>query len=308
MMRADSDGGQGVALASMTGFARADGRSKQRSWIWELKSVNGRGLELRFRLPSGFDALEAELRSQAQAKLARGNVTLNLQYQDDEAQQPEYRLNEALLDQLLTLGAKLEARGIGAPSLDGLLAVRGVVEPVAPQADEAAQAALEASLKRIFAEALDKLVQSRAEEGAKLQALLLSLLDEIEQLVKDAADCEAARPEGLKRRLETQLAELLALNPPASQDRIAQELALQITRLDIREELDRLRSHIQAARALLRQGDARGIGRKLDFLAQEFNREANTLCSKAFDAALTRIGLDLKLVVDRLREQAQNVE
>ncbi len=300
-----------MSLQSMTGFARADGRIEAgRAWIWELKSVNGRGLELRFRLPSGFEVVEAESRSLAQQKLARGNVTLNLNFIEDEGAAPRYRLNEALLEQLLSLAGRLEARGIGAPRLDGLLAVRGVVEPVAEAADAASQAALEVALKRSFAVALEQLAASRAAEGAKLKTVLAGLLDEIAGLVAAAAETEAARPEGLRRRLQQQMEDLLGINPPVAPERLAQELALQVTRLDVREELDRLRSHIQAARALLdgKGGDARGVGRKLDFLAQEFNREANTLCSKAFDPALTRIGLDLKLVVDRLREQAQNVE
>lgn len=304
-----------MSLQSMTGFARADGRIQAgagRSWIWELKSVNGRGLELRFRLPSGFEGVEAEIRTLAQQKLGRGNITLNLNFLDDADTAPRYKLNEPLLEQLLALAAKLEARGIGAPRLDGLLAVRGVVEPAATAADPDAQSGLEAALKASFAEALDRLVASRAAEGAKLMELLRSLLAEIESLVAQAGETEAARPEGLRRRLQQQLEDLLGLNPPVAPERLAQELAMQITRLDVREELDRLRTHIAAARGLLggdaRAQDAKGVGRKLDFLAQEFNREANTLCSKAFDPALTRIGLDLKLVVDRLREQAQNVE
>lgn len=293
----------------MTGFARVDGRAANKSWIWELKSVNGRGLELRFRLPPGFDGMEAELRGQAQAKLVRGNVTLNLQFAENaDAPAPAYRLNEALLDQLLALGAKLESRGIGAPRLDGLLAVRGVVEPLGSTETEESRAILEKALKESFASALERLVQSRTAEGGKLAVVLGGLLDEIVSLTGRAADVEAVRPEALRHRLRQQLDDLLAQQPPVSEERLAQELALQITRLDIREELDRLKAHIETTRGLIRAGDGRGVGRKLDFLAQEFNREANTLCSKAFDAGLTAIGLDLKLVIDRLREQAQNVE
>lgn len=291
----------------MTGFARVDGRAGNKAWIWELKSVNGRGLELRFRLPPGFDSIEADLRSLAQAKLVRGNVNLNLQLVESAEAAPNYRLNEALLEQLLAMAGKLEARGVGAPRLDGLLAVRGVVEPVGLVEDEAAREALEAALKQTFTEALDKLVQSRNAEGKKLADVLGGQFAEIAALTKRAGEVEAVRPEGLRRRLQTQLAELLAQSPPVAEERLAQELALQVTRLDVREELDRLKAHVTAAQALLK-GDAKGVGRKLDFLMQEFNREANTLCSKAFDAGLTAIGLDLKLVIDRLREQAQNVE
>jgi uncharacterized protein (TIGR00255 family) len=298
-----------VSLISMTGFARVDGRAAGKSWIWELKSVNGRGLELRFRLPPGFDSLEGELRGLAQAKLVRGNVTLNLQFTETaDAPPPAYRLNEALLDQLLALGAKLESRGIGAPRLDGLLAVRGVVEPVGSTETEDTRTELEKAIRESFGHALDRLVQSRAVEGGKLAGVLGGLLDEVASLTGRAAEVEAVRPEALRRRLRQQLDDLLAQQPPVSEDRLAQELALQITRLDIREELDRLKAHIETTRGLIKAGDGRGVGRKLDFLAQEFNREANTLCSKAFDAGLTAIGLDLKLVIDRLREQAQNVE
>lgn len=291
----------------MTGFARTDGHAGGRAWIWELKSVNGRGLELRFRLPSGFEGIEPELRSLAQTHLVRGNVTLNLQLTETAAAETSYRLNEPLLEQLLALAGRLEARGIGAPRLDGLLAVRGVVEPAGSNEDEAVRAEIESAVKASFAQALDKLVESRTSEGAKLSAVLNAQLDEIESLTARARSVESVRPEALRARLRQQLDELLAMTPPVSEERLAQELALQVTRLDVREEIDRLAAHVQSARSLLR-GDARGVGRKLDFLSQEFNREANTLCSKAFDANLTAIGLDLKLVIDRLREQAQNVE
>jgi len=291
----------------MTGFARVDGRAGSKAWIWELKSVNGRGLELRFRLPPGFDSLEADLRGLAQSKLVRGNINLNLQLVESAEAAPNYRLNEALLEQLLAMAGRLEARGVGAPRLDGLLAVRGVVEPVGMVEDESAREVLEAALKQSFAEALDKLVQSRNAEGAKLAEVLGGQFSEIAALTRRAGEVEAVRPEGLRKRMQTQLAELLAQNPPVAEERLAQELALQVTRLDVREELDRLKAHVSSAQALLK-GDVKGVGRKLDFLMQEFNREANTLCSKAFDAGLTAIGLDLKLVIDRLREQAQNVE
>ena len=292
----------------MTGFARVDGRAAGKTWIWELKSVNGRGLELRFRLPPGFDGIEAEMRALAQSKLVRGNVTLNLQFSETAEAAPAYRLNETLLDQLLALATRLEDRGIGAPRLDGLLAVRGVVEPVATVEDEDTRKALEAALKDSFAQALDRLVESRTAEGTKLTALMTGQLDEIATLADRAREIEAVRPEALRRRLRQQLDDLLALSPPVTEERLAQELAMQVTRLDVREELDRLNAHVEATRALIRSGGDRGVGRKLDFLAQEFNREANTLCSKAFDAALTATGLDLKLVIDRLREQAQNIE
>lgn len=297
-----------MSLTSMTGFARVDGRSHGRSWIWELKSVNGRGLDLRFRLPGGLDAVESEMRGLAQQQYARGNITLNLQFLDDEAQAPNFRINEALLAQLAALSQEWQARGLAGSSLAELLAVRGVVEPVAARPDSDAQAALERAVIETFRSAVKALCESRAAEGAKIRVVLSDLLDEIGRLVAQAAETQAARPEALRARLQQQMQDLLGAGAPLAPERLAQELAMQITRLDVREELDRLQAHIEAARTLLRDGDRRGIGRKLDFLAQEFNREANTLCSKAFDPTLTRVGLELKLVIDRLREQAQNVE
>lgn len=297
-----------VSLVSMTGFARAEGRFGPQSWTWEVKSVNGRGLDLRFRLPAGFDSIEIPARQLTGDRLKRGSVTVNLQLGPAPAA-TTYRINLPLLRELA--GIAREAEGwieTAPPRLDGLLAIRGVIESVEPQEDVAQQAAREAALLESLVQALDRLVQTRAAEGAKIAHVLNGLLDEIAGLTARAKGTDAARPEALKARLKEQMALLLEARAPAAEDRLTQELALLVTRIDVREELDRLAAHVQTARELVAKGDAAGAGRRLDFLAQELNREANTLCSKSGDVALTRIGLDLKLAIDRFREQIQNVE
>ena len=292
----------------MTGFARAEGRSGAHSWYWEIRSVNGRGLDLRFRLPPGFDSIEPPARQLAGERLTRGSVTANLQL-GPSAVSATYRVNRELLRELADLAREAQAWIEAAPPrLDGLLAVRGVVEPVEPPEDPVATAAREAAMLQSFAHALDQLVVARAGEGAKLGAVLGQIVDEVAGLAAAARQTAALRPESLRARLREQVAELLAASAPVSEDRLAQELALLATRGDVREELDRLEAHIGATRELLRDGGKGGIGRRLDFLAQELNREANTLCSKPNDAALIRLGLDLKVAIDRFREQVQNVE
>jgi uncharacterized protein (TIGR00255 family) len=285
----------------MTGFARATGPDAARGWAWELRSVNGRGLEVRSRFPGGLDHLDQAVRAAAAKRLARGNVTITLTLTLAEAG-TRLRLNRAALDDVLGILRELHGRTeLAPPRLDGVLALRGVLEAgedAAPPPDGALLASLE--------EALAALVRVRAEEGRRLEALMAAHLDEIEQLLRRAAATAGAHPAAIKARLEAKLGELLGGQPALPPERIAQEAALLATRADVREEIDRLTAHIAAARALLRDGGA--VGRKLDFLSQEFNREANTLCSKSDDMDLTRIGLDLKAVIDRLREQAANIE
>jgi uncharacterized protein (TIGR00255 family) len=292
----------------MTGFARAEGHAGGQSWTWEVKSVNGRGLDLRFRLPSGFDAIELPARRLAGERLKRGNVNINLQL-GPSAAGAAYRVNRELLRELAAIAG--EAAGwidAAPPRLDGLLGLRGVIETVEQPEDEATVAAREAALLGSLVLALDRLVAARSAEGLQIASVLRELVDQIEQLVTTARASAAARPEALRARLAGQLAMLLDAAPPLPPERLAQELALQVTRVDVREELDRLAAHVAGVRELIEGGDAAGVGRRLDFLAQELNREANTLCSKSADVALTRIGLDLKLAIDRFREQVQNVE
>jgi uncharacterized protein (TIGR00255 family) len=291
----------------MTGFARAGAEALGRSATWEARSVNGRGLDVRLRTPPGLDRLENEIRARAAKRFDRGNVTLNLTLETPVAA-PRLQINRAALDQVIGLIGELSGRvDAAAPRLDGLLGVRGVVETVAePPLADAEQGQVDAAILRSLDAVLDGLAAARRDEGRALLAVLGATLDEIEALTAEAAANAATQPAAIKARLEAQIADLLGAQNPISPDRLAHETALLAVKADVREELDRLRAHIAQARELFAKGGA--VGRKLDFLSQEFNREANTLCSKSSDIALTRIGLALKTAIDRLREQAANVE
>lgn len=290
----------------MTGFARSQGANALAEWTWEVKSVNGKSLDVRFRLPGGCEALEPAGRAALAARFRRGNFQVGLSLR--HLAEPEIHLNRAALDGVLELVTRLRGEGIAAdpPRLDGLLQVRGVIEAQERQLSEEEQAALEKTLLASLEAAFDDLAAARAGEGAKLVALAENHLAEIERLQAAAAELAATQPEALRERLRQQVSELLETATSLDGDRLYQEAALLATKADIREELDRLAAHVEAARSLLASGEA--VGRKLDFLCQEFNREANTLCSKAQDVALTRIGLDLKSAIEQLREQVQNLE
>lgn len=301
-----------MTVASMTGYARAEGRDSQGSWVWEGKSVNGRGLELRCKSAPGYDGLEVHAREAAAKRLKRGNVQISLNVRA-ETEQSQIRVNEALLAQLIAIcGEWQDKSGAVQPaSMDGLLAIKGVLEPVTEtEADtgdsEALRTAREAAMKASLEAMLDQLAEMRRIEGARIAAVLTAQLDEIATLAERAASCAVLRPEAVRERLRAQVAQVMEAAPTLAEDRIAQEVAMIAVKADVREELDRLAAHVAAARDLLAQGGA--IGRKLDFLAQEFNREANTLCSKSSDVELTRIGLDLKAVIDQFKEQVQNIE
>ena len=274
------------------------------SWVWEIKSVNGRALDLRLRLAPGFDALEPELRAALTQRFRRGNFSANLAV--TRTTPPALRVNREALSQLVTLINELSGEIEAAPPrLDGLLALRGVVESV--EAED--ETVIEARRREVLAgwnAALDRLAEARADEGARIAALLGSQLDEMAALVTAAADCAAAQPAAIRERLRTVLTSLADLMPSMPEERVAQEVALLAARSDIREEIERLRAHLEQAGELLQQGEA--VGRRLDFLCQELNREANTLCSKSADIELTRIGLSLKAVVEQFREQVQNIE
>lgn len=290
----------------MTGYAAADGAFGSVTWTWEARSVNGKGLDLRFRLPPGLDALEAPTKVAAAKRFARGNVSVSLRVVASETA-PNLRINRPLLDRLIQLSRDIGPEaGIAPPRLDGLLAVRGVVETAEREEDAETAKAREAAMLESLETALDGLIRARAEEGARLALTIAELIDEIERLVAAAHQVAALQPDMIRRRIRARLDEILAAGTTVSEDRLAQELALLAVKADVAEELDRLKSHVAQARGLIVGKEP--AGRRLDFLAQEFNREANTLCSKSTDTALTRIGLDLKLAVDRLREQAQNVE
>ncbi len=295
-----------ATLASMTGFARADGNAEGAAWTWELRSVNGRGLDLRLKLPSGYDRLEPALRETAGRYLRRGNVQASLALRREE--QTCLAADPQALDQALALALALHARipGSAPPRAEALLALPGVLRAVAPADAGDHGPPLDRELTLGFEQALAQLVAARQGEGARLSATLASLLAELAALRTRAASDAALQPEAQRERLLGTVRALLCEAPPLPEERIAQEVALLAARSDVREELDRLNSHIQAAHALLAEGA--GIGRRFDFLAQEFNREANTLCSKSASAALTATGLRLKAVIEQLREQVQNIE
>lgn len=290
----------------MTGFARADGHEDGASWVWELKSVNSKSLDLRFRLPPGLDGLELPLRTSLARKLKRGALSVTLTV-TRSATAGGVRINREALEQVVAASQTLVAQGRAAlPRADGLLALRGVLESGDEPEDETERERRQAALLASWEKALDGLVAMRRSEGARLIPVLEARLAEIAHLVAAAEDSAAVQPEALKLRLHDLVAALLDASPALPPERLAQEAALLVAKADIREEIDRLAAHVVAAQELLAEGGA--IGRRFDFLCQEFNREANTLCSKSSDVALTRIGLDLKAVIEQLREQVQNLE
>jgi uncharacterized protein (TIGR00255 family) len=295
-----------MALKSMTGFARAEGAHGDISWSWEARSVNGRNLDLRLRLPPGFEALEIRARGLCQERLARGNCTINLAIKRD-GKQTEIRLNEAALAQAQAVAERAQSlTKLKAVRLDTLLAMRGVVEAVEAEESEEAQAALFHALIAGLASALDLLVVARASEGQRLERVIEKQLAAIEGLVERASNAAARQPEAIATRLAEQIARLTEGASMLDPERLHQEALLIAAKADIQEELDRLRAHVAAANELI--GSDQPVGRKFEFLAQEFNREANTLCSKAADIEISRTGLELKTVIDQLREQVANIE
>lgn len=295
-----------VALNSMTGFARAAGSDARNSWTWEARSVNAKSLDIRCRVPPGFDAVEQNARKAANNRFQRGNISLNLTVERVSGT-VRYAVNRDLMEQVLSLRDDLSDRVDSTPpTLEGLMAIRGMLEPVDETESEEDIVVRDAAIGRTLAELLDGLATARAEEGARLETVVRQHVEMIGDLVAQASSCAAAQPDALRARLQTLIDELLGAERGLSEERLAQEAALLIGKADIREELDRLRAHIEAAGELLEEDAA--IGRRFDFLCQEFNREANTLCSKSASVDLTRIGLELKASIEQLREQIQNVE
>jgi len=295
-----------MSLVSMTGFAEAQGAHGTMRWRWEVKSVNGRSFDLRLRAPPGFDSIEPAARQLANGRFRRGNLQATLTLEPREGGSALKVDPDALAAAVYLAKQIAEQTGLPPARVDGLLALKGViVQEEAAVSDPAQRAARDAALLETLATAFDALKRARRSEGARLGQHLRDMIEEIERLRREAESMAAAQPDALRARLTAQLQELME-NPPVSQDRLAQEVALLASRADVREELARLHAHVEEARTLLTSGDA--VGRKLDFLAQEFNREANTLCSKSADTALTRVGLALKHAIDQFREQAQNVE
>jgi uncharacterized protein (TIGR00255 family) len=295
-----------MTVVSMTGFAEVHGAFEAARWRWEAKSVNGRGLELRLRMPPGFDGIEIAARTLAAERFKRGNIqaTLTMENREDAR---AFSVDPVALNAAVRVAKQIEEEtGLAPARVDGLLSLKGViVQDEAADMAPAERAARDAAMLESIAMAFDSLRRARRTEGGKLAVVLKGQIDEIEKLTKEAASLAATQPKALRDRLSAQLKDLLEGNQ-FPEERLAQEVALLATRADVREELDRLDSHVHEARALLSSGEA--VGRKLDFLAQEFNREANTLCSKSSDVALTRVGLALKHVIDQFREQSQNVE
>ena len=295
-----------MTLSSMTGFARVSGTHTSLHWQWEAKSVNGKGLDVRCRLPNGYEALEIAVREAAARHMKRGNIQVTLTC-DDPTAGSRIAVNEAALRQVLAVAEDLRARLGGEPlRAEAILALRGIVEEVAPERDEAALAARDQALAAGLDPLFKNLAQMRRDEGMKLQTIVEAHLARIEELAIAARDNPARTAEAIRARLAEQVARLMDVNASFDRDRLHQEAILLATRADIQEELDRLFAHAEATRALISSKEP--AGRKLDFLTQEFNREANTLCSKAADRSLTAIGLELKTAVDQLREQVANIE
>lgn len=297
-----------MTLASMTGFARIQGESGNVRWTWELRSVNGKNLDVRIRMPAGLEVLEPKVRERCARLLRRGNVTAGLSMQRDQGE-AVLSINQNALDAVLAAVDLLKARlpDVPPPSLDGILGQKGVFELKEPEDDEETRATLHSSLLTTLDAALLDLVDMRHTEGKEINQVVTGHIEKISELTGRAEAHPARQPEAIRQRLQAQVAELLdASTGQLDPQRLHQEAAILATKADIREELDRLQAHVKAVRELLATGGA--IGRRLDFLAQEFNRETNTLCSKSNDVELTSIGLDLKSVIDQMREQIQNLE
>lgn len=295
-----------MALQSMTGFARSEGSCGRYLWTWELRSVNGKGLDLRLRLPTGMEALEGDLRDIASKSLSRGNIQAGLSVATAEARQ-EAVINRDALDAVLALKRDLGTVVSDAPlSLDTLLSIRGLVEFKEPEESADAQETRNRDIIEGFAAAISALTTMREREGATLFTILSGHIDRIEQLTATIEADPSRQPEQIRARLAAQIALIAGGTSGLDSDRLHAEAVLLATKADLREEIDRLNGHVAAARDLLTGGVP--VGRKLDFLAQEFNRESNTICSKSNASAVTAAGIELKVVIDQFREQVQNLE
>lgn len=294
-----------MSIASMTGFARHEGAFETWSWVWEARSVNGRGLDVRMRVPNGLDALEPQIRAAAKAVLRRGNVQVSLRYERDNSADNLVVHADIARKMVQNLQA-LVAEGLARPaSVDGLLGVKGVMDVPRFDDDPALLASVQTAMATDITALFAALAEARSVEGAATAKMIEDALNEIEDLVAKARVCAGAQPEAIKQKLHAQITTLVD-GQSIDAERLAQEAAILALKADVREELDRLGAHIIAGRKLLQAAGA--IGRKLEFLTQEFNREANTLCSKSSDMILTEIGLALKNKIDQIREQAANVE
>jgi uncharacterized protein (TIGR00255 family) len=294
-------------LQSMTGFSRAAAEHDGAAIAWELKSVNGKTIEARLRLQQGFERLEPLVRQLVQKRFSRGNIQASLTVGRAAGMLAQPVINEAFLKDLAGLAKRLEEQfGVAPASADGLLALRGVLDIPEVAETEEARASVDAAVLGVLDLALAGLEQARLAEGAALGTVLSAHIDTIEVLVLRAEADPSRDPAAIRARMAEQVALLMDASANLDESRLHQEAAFLATKADIREEIDRLKTHVASGRALLDGGGA--VGRKLDFLAQEFNRESNTLCSKSNAATVTTIGLELKAVVDQFREQVQNLE
>ena len=296
-----------MSISSMTGFARAEGQRDSRSWTWEVKTGNAKGLDVRCRVPGGFERLEHPARQRVKERFRRGNVTLALSISSSQGESG-YRVNQVVLGEMLATLPEIIKRvpDVDPPSADGLLALKGVIEPVEDDFGDEDREALDGDILADLDSALESLAAMRGDEGLKLSSVLNQRLDDIDRLCGKAENLAETQPQAIHEKLKAQVQALLDDMPALSEERLAQETALLVSKADLREELDRLKAHLEAVRGLMTADG--GVGRKLDFLCQEFNREANTLCSKSQDIELTRIGLDLKATIEQFREQVQNIE
>jgi uncharacterized protein (TIGR00255 family) len=290
----------------MTGFGRASAAHGATSWHWEARSVNNRGLDVRLRLPPGYDALEPKARELAQKRFTRGSLNISLSIERATAP-AKVSLNEEVLRQVMAAAQRLHHLADVAPArADGLLGLKGVLEVIEAAEDETEVAARHGAILASLDEALAALAGARAGEGLRLAQILGASVGEVARLTAVVAASPARTPQAIAARLNEQVGRLIETGQGLDPARLHQEAVIIATRADVEEELKRLQAHVESARELLAAGGA--VGRKLDFLAQEFNREANTLTSKANDTDIARAGLAMKVVIDQMREQVQNIE
>lgn len=295
-----------MTLSSMTGFGRAQGQFENHTWVWEIRSVNGKGLDVRMRIPPGLDAFDQFVKTTLKAELSRGNVNVSLQLQKDN-KEADVKINEQALDKLIS-AAKDAAKkhDLPMPSIDSLLAIRDIVEVTDMEDGEDFLKEVDEALKASFKEAVEAIKKSRSDEGAATFKMLSDILNDVECLLKEGEEIASKQPGALKQKFEEKVSALFDNKQGVDEERIVQEIVILATKADVKEETDRLHAHIDSARKLMDESGP--VGRKLDFLTQEFNRETNTLCSKSSDITLTNIGLSLKTAIDQFREQVQNVE
>ncbi len=295
-----------MTLSSMTGFGRAEGHFENYSWVWEIRSVNGKALDIRMRIPPGLDAIDQYVKSVLKKSISRGNINVSLQLQKDTTESA-VNINQSALDKLVEVAKKAAKKhDLPMPAIDRILSIRDVVQITDMEEEEQTLEARNKALEQSFEEAVAALTQSRDVEGAATFKMLSNIIDDIERLLENGEEIAAAQPELIKKKFEDKVKELIGSNSGLDEERLSQEIVILATKADVKEETERLRAHIAAARLLISEKGP--VGRKMDFLIQEFNRETNTLCSKSSDITLTNIGLSLKSAVDQLREQVQNVE